>query len=134
MKFQIQVSFQILILLDGDKLTVNGDLGRGAPPLCRNVLGDAGEVAGVAESRVDDDEMTLWMVYTCRGFSDKSSIHKPTCNPDGGCGANATQGEMKQLDIPGCGGWAKLDCSGGCINIVKVLKLIFNLIIGIEFC
>ena len=76
----------------------------------------------------DDDEMTLWMVYTCRGGSNKSSIHKPICNPDGGCGANVTQGEMKQLDIPGCGGWAKIECSGGCINIVKVLKLIFTLI------
>merc|ERR1712198_367961 len=24
-------------------------------------------------------------------------------------------GKRKQLDIPGCGGWVKLDCPGGCL-------------------
>ena len=70
-----------------------------------------------------DAEMTLWMVYTCKGGSDMSSSHEPSCKPDGGCGGNyVTQGEMKQLDIPGCGGWAKIDCNGGCISIHKVLN------------
>ena len=41
--------------------------------------------------------------------------------PKGGCD-NATQGEMTQVDIRGCGGWAKIDCNGGCINIHKVLN------------
>ena len=29
---------------------------------------------------------------------------------------------MTQVDIHGCGGWAKIDCNGGCINIHKVLN------------
>ena len=29
-------------------------------------------------------------------------------------------GKKKQLDIPGCGGWVKLDCPGGCLAIDKV--------------
>ena len=31
-------------------------------------------------------------------------------------------GKRKQLDIPGCGGWVKLDCPGGCLTIEKVLS------------
>ena len=87
----------------------------------------------------DDAEMTLWLVYSCNGASDKSSSHKPTCNTDtgtgtgtgssseivdGACGGDdVEQGEMKQIDIPGCGGWITPTCNGGCINIVKVIKL-----------
>ena len=32
-------------------------------------------------------------------------------------------GQKKQLDIPGCGGWVKLDCPGGCLVIDKVSLL-----------
>ena len=85
----------------------------------------------------DDAEMTLLMVYSCDGGTDKSSSYKPNCKPEpepeiggnagitdnGACtGVDVKQGEMKQVDIPGCGGWVNLDCTGGCINIVKVLK------------
>ena len=74
----------------------------------------------------DDAQMLLWLIYSCDGGgSDKTTFHTPKCNNNtGGCGGkdNAHQGEMTQVDIPGCGGWAKIDCSGGCINIVKVLN------------
>ena len=74
----------------------------------------------------DDANMSLWMVYTCKGGSDQTTRHTPNCGT-GGCGVQGTgndveQGEMKQVDIPGCGGWVKLDCNGGCINILKVLN------------
>ena len=88
----------------------------------------------------DDAEMTLLMVYSCDGGSDKSSSHKPSCKPsdetggntsitdNGACtGVDVEQGEMKQLDIPGCGGWVNLDCHGGCLNILKVLKAYISL-------
>ena len=73
----------------------------------------------------DDEDMLLWLIYSCDGGgSDKTTIHTPKCNNTGACGGNdnATQGEMTQVDIPGCGGWAKVDCNGGCINIHKVLN------------
>ena len=38
-----------------------------------------------------------------------------------GCSLKERQGEKKQLDIPGCGGSVNLACSGGCLNIHKVL-------------
>ena len=67
----------------------------------------------------DDAQMTLSMSYTCRmAGGDKSSAHKPTCNPGGNnntppapapapapapdtCTGNG--GEMEQVDVPGCG-------------------------------
>ena len=80
----------------------------------------------------DDAEMTLWLVYSCNGDSDKSSSHKPTCKPGTGTGtgtdacsaeqSDVEQGEMTQVDIPGCGGWVNIDCNGGCINICKGLR------------
>ena len=32
------------------------------------------------------------------------------------------KGKKTQVEIPGCGGWVNIDCNGGCINIVKVLR------------
>ena len=32
----------------------------------------------------------------------------------------ASGGKKKQLEIPGCGGWVRLDCRGGCLAIDKV--------------
>ena len=49
----------LLTVSDVTKLTVDGDLSRGAPPLRRDVPGHAGEVPGVTEPRVDDDEVAL---------------------------------------------------------------------------
>ena len=31
-------------------------------------------------------------------------------------------GELKMLEIPGCGGWVDLSCDKGCLNIQKVIK------------
>ena len=33
-----------------------------------------------------------------------------------------TSTKEKQLDIPGCGGWVKLACPGGCLAILKVKR------------
>ena len=77
----------------------------------------------------DDADMNLWLIYSCNdGGSDKTTSHKPKCKSGTGTGTDACasndveQGEMTQVDIPGCGGWVNIDCNGGCINIIKVLK------------
>ena len=68
-----------------------------------------------------DAGMALWLIYSCDGGgSDETTSHNATCST-GSCD-DLEQGEMKQVDIPGCGGWVKLDCNGGCINILKVLN------------
>ena len=84
----------------------------------------------------DDAKMSLWLVYSCDGGgTDRTKSGRPTCKPGTGTGTgtdtcsaeqgDVEQGEMTQVDIPGCGGWVNIDCNGGCINIVKVLKSYF---------
>ena len=72
----------------------------------------------------DDAQMTLSMSYTCKtGGGDKSSVHKPTCNPGGNNDTNTAPdvttapdtcngflGETTQVEIPGCGGWVRFVC------------------------
>ena len=36
------------------------------------------------------------------------------------CSVKAGTKKKQQLDIPGCGGWVKLACPGGCLAIHKV--------------
>ena len=38
------------------------------------------------------------------------------------CSLKAAGTKKKQLDIPGCGGWVKLACPGGCLAIHKVSR------------
>ena len=65
--------------------------------------------------------MALWLIYSCDGGgSDKTTSHNGTCST-GSCN-ELEQGEVKQVEVAGCGGWVKLDCDGGCINILKVLN------------
>ena len=69
----------------------------------------------------EDAEMALWLIYSCDGGgSDKTTSHNGTCST-GSCN-ELEQGEVKQVEVAGCGGWVKLDCDGGCINILKVLN------------
>ena len=76
---------------------------------------------------IEDAEMALWLIYSCNGGgSDKTTIHTPSCNTgvdnETCAGNDVEQGRMKQVDVPGCGGWAKITCKGGCINILKVIN------------
>ena len=57
--------------------------------------------------------MSLWLVYSCnRGGTDKTTSYQPECDDN--------DGEQKQLDVRGCGGWIKLNCDGGSLDIQKV--------------
>ena len=68
----------------------------------------------------DDSGMKLWLVYSCDGGTDKTTSHSPKCGT-GECRIGGDDNK-KQLDIPGCGGWADLVCHGGCLAIHKVVK------------
>lgn len=68
----------------------------------------------------DDSRMKLWLVYSCDGGSDKTTSLSPNCG-SGECRIKR-DGNKKQLDIPGCGGWAHLVCHGGCLAIHKVVN------------
>ena len=81
-------------------------------------------------SGTKDADMELWLIYSCNGGgSDKTTTHvhyicshRPSCDTG--------TGKMTQLAVRGCGGWVKLDCCGGSLNIHKVLnhrKLLTNI-------
>ena len=84
----------------------------------------------------DEKKMRLWVGSSCegkvaatntRGHNDKVArlysrgySGKPECN------SPSHDDIINQLDVRGCGGWVKLNCSGGSLNILKVLDSVLT--------
>merc|ERR1711974_297592 len=89
----------------------------------------------------DEDSMQLWLIYSCDGGEDLTSIRKPVCNqvinkpttttttttittatePEPEEEKPCRPGTMVGRDVPLDGtGWVKISCSAGCFFLHKV--------------